>query len=357
MDKKMINTYIKDTMKKKGFKTTGDFFFIHLKDNFVIVDFSIGKSLQTYVAYKKYSYDDINWKMHSLEELSSKNDSQRVLGAHRIPAVTYQKYIDEYKDEESLLSAISSRIEHIVSSDLPAVEMTNINAVIMNGNFSNKLKCIALIDLGRIDEAISLAYECIKNGEDGGETFWGQTFFQLLVNVYSNKVVHENAGAPIEKEGNCNAKPSEVYDNIDWHYGSAKKAYSQAFGEYNLELVDINRYAAAHIVYFLTWLIMNDALEESIESELHNRIENVKRRIESPTDIFLDYFDGKLLRSDIDPKHVLFVDAYFEEEYINDYSNMLIGLKEGAYTTEFRWERYKMLEPIITKRYNVYNGR
>ena len=73
---------------------------------------------------------------------------------------------------------------------------------------------------------------------------------------------------------------------------------------------------------------MNDALEQTITNELNNRIANIKSRIESPTDVFLDYFDGKLLRSDINPKFIFFVDNYFEGEYIHDYSNMLINLKE-----------------------------
>ena len=354
MDKKMIMSFIKDLMKKNGFKNTGDFFFKHLKDNFVIVDFSIVETMQTYVEYKKYSYDDINWKMHKLEELSSKSDSQRVLGAQAIFPVTYQKYIDEYKDEEDLLSVISTRIERIVSVDLPAIEAIDVNEVILNGDLSNKMKCLALLDLGRIDEAIALAKDCVKNGEDGGEIFWGLTFFQLLVNVYSSEAVYEANVDPLENASTFSGQPSEVIDNIDWHYDSAKKAYSEVFGEFNLELVDINRYAAAHIVYFLAWLIMNDALEKTSAKELSGRIENVKNKIESPTDILLDYFDGKLLRSDIDPKYVRFIDSYFEDGFIHDYSNMLIGFKEDAYLTEFRWERYKLLEPVITTRYNSF---
>ena len=145
MDKKQINIVIKKLMKKNGFKNTGDFYYKHINENFVIIDFSIVESIQTYVAYKKYSYDDINWKLHNLEELSSKNDSQRVLGAHRIPALTYKKYNDEYTDEENMLSVLSSRIDQIVSYDLPAIEIANINLSIINGTYSNKMKCIALV--------------------------------------------------------------------------------------------------------------------------------------------------------------------------------------------------------------------
>lgn len=354
MDKKQINIVIKELMKKNGFKNTGDFYYKHINENFVIIDFSIVESIQTYVAYKKYSYDDINWKLHNLEELSSKNDSQRVLGAHRIPALTYKKYNDEYTDEENMLSVLSSRIDQIVSYDLPAIEIANINLSIINGTYSNKMKCIALLDLGRITDAISLANKCIDNGEDGGELFWGKTFFQLVVDAYSNKVPSEDNRVSIKNEETFITPSCEIYDSVDWHYDSAQKVYSETFGEFNLDFVDINRIASAHIVYFLTWLIMNDALETTITKELYNRIANIKSRIESPTDVFLDYFDGKLLRSDINPKHICFVDNYFEGEYIHDYSNMLIGLKEEAYISEFNWERYNKIESVITKRYNLF---
>ncbi len=357
MEQKIIKSKIKELMKKYGFKNTGDFFFKHVGDNFVIVVFSVGKSLTTYVSYKKYSYDDINWRMHNLEELSSKGDSQRILGAHMIPSIPYRKYKDEYASEGDLLSAVSSRIDHILSVDLPDIETTNVNIEVINGDYSNKLKCLALIDSGRVVEAISLAGKCIENGEDGDETFWGQTFFELLVNVYSDKTALKNNDSYNERNEAFISSPSEIYDNIEWHYDSAQKAYTEAFGEYNLELVDINRYAGAHMVYFLTWLILNDALEKATTNEIRTRTENVKNKIESPTDILLDCFDGKLLRSDIDPKYIQFVDSYFENEYISDYSNMLLGYKENAYISEFTWDRYNKIEPIIDKRYNSFRNK
>jgi len=64
-----------------------------------------------------------------------------------------------------------------------------------------------------------------------------------------------------------------------------------------------------------------------------------------------------LLRSDIDPKYIQFVDSYFENEYIRDYSNMLLGYKEDAYISEFTWDRYNKIEPIIDKRYNSFRNK
>ena len=354
MDQKRIKAFIKETMKKKGFKTTGDFFFQHINDNFIIIDFSIVKSLESYVEYKKYSYDDINWKMHNVEELSSKGDSHRVLGAHRIPALSFRKYSDEYTDEEDLLSVIASRIEQIVSVDLPAAGAADVNKIVLDGNSNNKLKCIALIDSGRIDEAVSLAAKCVENGEDGGECFWGQTFFELLINVYSGKASNEYHSVQKGRDVTAITPKSEIYDNIDWHYDDAKKAYSEKFGEYNLELVDINRIAGAHIVYFLTWLIMNDALEQTVRLELNDDIDNVKKRIASPTDILLEYFDGKLLRSDINPRYNRFADCYYETDYFKDYSNLLSCVNEDPYLSEFNWNRYNKIEPVITRRYNEF---
>jgi len=178
-----------------------------------------------------------------------------------------------------------------------------------------------------------------------------------LVNVYSDKTALKNNDSSNQRKEAFISSPSEIYDNIEWHYDSAQKAYSEAFGEYNFELVDINRYAGAHMVYFLTWLILNDALEKATTNEIRTRTENVKNKIESPTDILLDCFDGKLLRSDIDPKYIQFVDSYFENEYIRDYSNMLLGYKEDAYISEFTWDRYNKIEPIIDKRYNSFRNK
>ena len=45
---------IRRLMKKYGFKNTGDFFFKHVGDNFVIVVFSVGKSLTTYVSNREF---------------------------------------------------------------------------------------------------------------------------------------------------------------------------------------------------------------------------------------------------------------------------------------------------------------
>ena len=71
----------------------------------------------------------------------------------------------------------------------------------------------------------------------------------------------------------------------------------------------------------------------------------------------LEDVDLELLRSDINPKFIGFVDNYYVNEYIHDFSSILINLKEDAYICEFKWDRYNLLEPIITRKFNSFIGK
>ena len=45
---------------------------------------------------------------------------------------------------------------------------------------------MALIDLGRINEALKLSQRCIAEGESGGLVYYGKSFYQLVIERYAD---------------------------------------------------------------------------------------------------------------------------------------------------------------------------
>ena len=97
---------------------------------------------------------------------------------------------------------------------------------------------------------------------------------------------------------------------------------------------------------FVTWLAMNDLLSEMhYEDEKEVKfISSLKERNESGFTFFEKYFDLVLSAEDIASDVFSVIDAYYEKNYLKDYSSVCEPL-----TTPFSWEDYDKIERIISK--------
>ena len=67
---------------------------------------------------------------------------------------------------------------------------------------------------------------------------------------------------------------------------------------------------------------------------------------------FRDYCDMAFTDEDIREEIVPFIEEYYDKEYLNDYCNS-IG-NEKVLSTEFSWEDYFKLEPVLDEAYKKF---
>ncbi len=142
-------------------------------------------------------------------------------------------------------------------------------------------------------------------------------------------------------------------DKAEWQWDSAMENYCKQVGKSSDSLSDediekIWQYAGHHIAFFLTWLIRHDFLGEDYGEEEANEIEAVKNKTITGHEFLEKYCDMVLCRKDISEKVLLFVDSYYETQYLKDYGNYM---KEKVLSVAFSWEDYDGFEPVLDKAY------
>lgn len=343
--KKEYKALITSLLKPHGFKTIGDYFYVRVEDKLVYFNVVVCKSVvNTSIYYKKASHDNILWNILGLEGMDGKKDSEKIVGAHHLPSTLFRRYGDPISDPDCLEEILNSRLSHIVQDDLIEIAPIDVNADLINGETSERTKAIAYIDSEQIDTAIQIAKQCISQGIDGGVRLnSGKTFFHLLLERYSCECVEAQPSKSVPQG-------SKIIDDAEWHFDSAMKAN---FGLRN-NAEKVYRLAGAHIAYYLAWIVEHDGLSELVpESE----IIAVKNRESTPTDLLINTLDGKLLIEDIAASMREFVIETYESTYYDDYDAFLDMLGEPLWVSEFSWERYSYIEPMIDACYAKWKNR
>lgn len=143
-----------------------------------------------------------------------------------------------------------------------------------------------------------------------------------------------------------------VLDKAEWQYDTAMKIYCENTGKKPEELTEddqeiIWEYSGNHIALFITWLIKHDYMgeihheEKSEEAEL----EAVKNQEKTGMDILRKYCDMRFTQEDVSDNALFFVQDYYENKYMNDYSDMMGESK--ILSTGFSWDDYLKIEPVI----------
>lgn len=149
------------------------------------------------------------------------------------------------------------------------------------------------------------------------------------------------------------------FDKAEWQYKSAQESYCEKYNKNPESLTDEDEkiiwgFAGNHIALFITWLIRNDLLGELHHEEDYEEkdLEAVKKQELTGMDIFRDYCDMAFTDEDIREEIVPFIEEYYDKEYLNDYCNS-IG-NEKVLSTEFSWEDYFKLEPVLDEAYKKF---
>ena len=151
------------------------------------------------------------------------------------------------------------------------------------------------------------------------------------------------------------------HDKAKYQWNSAAQEYCRQTGRDMdaLEEVDheiIWEYAGNHIAYFLTWLIQNGFYVPPEDfPDLAEAAEAVRREELRGVEFLMSCCDGVLSRDELSPEIQDFADWYYEPDYLNSYSYFMEDeLHKPALGSEFSWEDYHAIAPMIDAAYQGY---
>lgn len=160
------------------------------------------------------------------------------------------------------------------------------------------------------------------------------------------------------KYGKNVVRMESSYDRMDNYYDAAYENFLFLYKKKPEEIteeneIQIQRMAANHIGFFMTWIIQHHFEGEIHEDELE-ALEKVRKEEMLGVDFFLDYCDGKLWISDFSNEILPFVGAYYEQ-YIHEYNVWVVNdLCDLPLEFVGTWEDYHRFEHIIDEAYADY---
>ena len=295
---------VDSSLKKRGFKkvsrtycstVNGLFFSVRLSEN------AKNKKVFVEISLLKDSYFSIYMQIHGIKNTDI-SDKDKLLGPYRIgliPVFEELFFIDTDGKAQRYAEEAVSKIDHVVSEN----SVKDINSMITNGNYKPFYKVFALIDSGRIKEAVALSEDCVSKGDTGLYALnTGSTFYQDIINRYTSdtpcesKTIRHKAAIPLTE--------SIVIDDIEWHYDSAEKKYCN---KHNVpsellsdsEMREITRLAGYHIGLFFHWLI---DIGCACDFHMDNHSSGIKEILDNKctgVDYLIENCGGKLTKEDI----------------------------------------------------------
>jgi hypothetical protein len=191
-DKKEIDFFMKTISKGLGFKQVRDSFYQKRKEGLHIVNYAVSsKGFTCYSWIKEDRLDDILWDVLDMSDNKKHSYSIHVNGAFSAPSMLICEYFyDEVKNYEQVVTTLWNLIEQ----DLNNFMVKNQNAIEHEVFYKDTLsksesiiKCLYLIDKGKIALAIDLAKSELAKGNKGKFSNAGKYFYERVCSLKDNQ--------------------------------------------------------------------------------------------------------------------------------------------------------------------------
>lgn len=163
-------------------------------------------------------------------------------------------------------------------------------------------------------------------------------------------------------------------EKAKWSFESAAEEYCRHFSKTKDDFTDediekVYSYASMPTAYFLMWLIDNNCMSKEFLAQIHDaELSKLKRREITPVSFFMGSMDCTLIREDISPSVIDFIDSYFYDgcedfskcyshyswKYMFDYYSCVSGGEGYYYCNEFSWDKYEKIKAKIDERYSYH---
>lgn len=132
------------------------------------------------------------------------------------------------------------------------------------------------------------------------------------------------------------------YDDASWHYG----------GDFPTDLP--NEAGATHIGMFLAWVIQRGLESDTLKQDYPEAIERVRSREMTGREFLLSCCDEKLTDEDLNDEANRFAASYLEDQYINDYVEIVPDEHESVYHLEDTWENFDLVARFVDRRFEEW---
>lgn len=133
------------------------------------------------------------------------------------------------------------------------------------------------------------------------------------------------------------------YDDASWHYG----------GDFPPDLP--HEAGATHIGMFLAWVIHRDLASDTLKQDFPEAIERVRLRQMTGRAFLLSCCDEKLTDDDLNDQANRFAASYLDEQYINDYVEIVPDAYESVYHLEDTWENFDLVAKFVDHRFEEWS--
>ena len=149
-----------------------------------------------------------------------------------------------------------------------------------------------------------------------------------------------------------------TFDRADWYIDTAFEIYCDANSKKIDELTEeeeeiVWERASLQILYFFTWLIENDMIDEEFSDE--DALNDVKCRRINAYKYMSDFCSLKFVSEEVKESARDFVKSCYET-YVYDYCDYTeFVLEKPLYSSQFSWDDYELIKKnIIDVAYNNY---
>lgn len=137
-----------------------------------------------------------------------------------------------------------------------------------------------------------------------------------------------------------------IYDDATYHEGAP------AF--LNKRLSREN--SGTHIGMFIAWIV-NSRLESfQLRQTAPDAVEQLRSRQKTGREFLFEHCAGKLTSDTLTPEANAFTQHYYENQYLRDYDEVLLGRLNSTYQIADTWSNYERIAAIMDQRLRDFRG-
>ncbi len=137
-----------------------------------------------------------------------------------------------------------------------------------------------------------------------------------------------------------------IYDDASYHEGAP------AFLNKRLK----RESSGTHIGMYLAWIIMSRLESFQLRQTVADPIEQLRSRQITGRDFLFAHCAGKLSSDVLNPEANAFTQHYYENQYLRDYDNILLGQLNSTYLIPCTWPNYNRIAACIDQRLRDFRG-
>jgi len=251
---KMINGFLKE----KGYKHYSNGYYIVVGKNLIAVTFlytSMKKQIVVNIRYKKNIYDKLYYELMKGTNYHIKGSD--IFAPNSVPLI-YEKTlllpVNSLNTEMVMQNAVS--LAETIDSEVKEFGNIDVNSVVLGSEKAFRLKALALLDMGQIEELLRYCETRVKQYADSPESDFGIDLYLRILAKYGFEVQGKD-----EKE-QISSTDSYWLDDIQWQIESVTNWYCEKHAIKQEKLNDdderqIELLAANIPGAFIAWLATN----------------------------------------------------------------------------------------------------